>query len=645
MTVPLWPADCGGTVRVLQKEWGVVMTIKELIRKSELAMDQQSQNVVNVGNRPHYPMFILYNDDFSTEELEIFAAKLERIWPQTLEQLVQYIYILDAPEQVSFCSIPDRERVSVEEVTSALDRAKMARETFSSMRQWCLYNIINTRSFTSVDQFIAHYQAQDCFRKIVVDAAMSMLIVLLDDSSLRRSVAGKIRAYLAEHSQYNSTIVIATRNRNNEMYPIEELYRIAADILLISNNDTSSLKDDTEYKKQTSTLYNGGTYTISYILTERPSQKIAIQIQAALLKHMKEQINVPLHTDLNYWNKGFSFENFKNPICEEFISDQRLYVDTEIFEYLPLKREALEERGDIASLPYSKVKRYTFGDAFDALVAAYSKKHLDDVANISRCVEKFRVDTLSRFSAVALRQLTDEMIGQIIGQLYAGSADENEPLPQYFEKQLYIYLRKELIYPRFAQVLRELRDCSPNTLRDVARIEQDYQKIIPADLFEDIGTMYENAAVNYLRGDSGQRQMARILSAGNGYDEILEQMLACFTDMIQHNKELFSLPFIEEWGRRLDLTGNRIYHEISTALTSEVDDVIRLYGYYPLDKRMKVYMLHSTDAAGKNPTQLYTSLQETFAGDDTVQYFNTGYDDALEAITFVACEGKNLLLF
>lgn len=608
-------------------------------------MDQQSQNVVNVGNRPHYPMFILYNDDFSGEDLEVFSSKLERIWPQTLDRLVQCTYTAEVSGEVSFFSVPGRQQISAEEVTGALDRAKMARDIFGSMRQWCLYNIINTRSFTSVDQFIAHYQAQKRFREIMVDAAMSMLIVLLDDSALRRSVAGEIRAYLAEQSQYQSTIVITTRNRNNEMYTMEELYRVAADILLISNNDAFTTADDLDYKKRVSTLYNGGTYTVSYILTERPSRKIAIQIQGVLLRRMAEQINTPIHTDLNYWNKGFAFENFKSPICERFISDQHLHIDMGVFEHLPLRREMLGERGSLASLPYSKVKRYTFADAFDGLVKSYCGQYYNGSIDISRCAAEFREDTVNRFPAVALRQLTDEMIEKIIGQLYAGSADESEPLLQYFEKQLYIHLRRELIYPRFVQVLRELRELSANTLKSVAQIQQDYQKVVPADLFDDIGTMYENAADNYLHGNSGQRQLAKVLTAENGYDKILEQMLACFTDMVQHNEALFSLPFIEEWGRRLDLTGDRIYHEISTALTSGVDDVIRLYGYYPLDKRMKVYMLHSTDAAGKRPTQLYSSLQETFAGDDTVQYFNTGYDDALEAITFVACKGKNLLLF
>ena len=92
------------------------------------------------------------------------------------------------------------------------------------------------------------------------------------------------------------------------------------------------------------------------------------------------------------------------------------------------------------------------------------------------------------------------------------------------------------------------------------------------------------------------------------------------------------------------MTGDRIYREISTALTDGMDEMIRLYGNAPTDYRLKVYMLHTTDAVGEHPTDLYTHLQTTFREDPFVQYFNTGYDDALEAISFVACEGTKLLL-
>ena len=621
------------------------MTVEELIKKSELAMDQQGQRMINVGNGPHYPMLILYNDDFSEEDLEVFSAKLDRIWPQTLDRLVQYSYTAEVSGEITLFSVSDRREVSVEEVTRSLDQAKMARDIFRSMKQWCLYNVVSTRSFTSVDEFIAHYQAQEQCRKIVVDQVKSMLIVLLEDSILRRSIAGEIRNYLAKHSQYDSTILIATRSRSNEMYAVEELYRIAADVLLISNNDAVSAWDDSGYKKRVSTLYNGGTYTVSYTLVERPTRKIATQMQGALLRNMAEQLKPPARMDLNDWNKGFAFDRFKSPVCERFISNQRLRIDRELFESLPLRQKALRERVSLASMAYAKAKEYTFEDAFSGLVESCCQEQFRSNSEISSCVKEFRAETVKRFPATMLRQLTDSMIKQIIGQLFVGASDEGLPLPEYFESQLHICLRRDYIYPRFAQALRELRDSAEETVKGAEEVRADYQKAVPAGYFDGVGTMYEKAAVNYLHGERGQRQLAEILSAENGRDGVLEQMLACFRDMLRHNEELFSLSFTEEWRCRLDLTGDRIYHEISSVLTNGADDAIRLYGNYPLDKRMKVYLLHATDAAGKNPTQLYTSLRETFAGDDTAQYFNTGCDNALEAITFVACEGKNLLLF
>ena len=104
------------------------------------------------------------------------------------------------------------------------------------------------------------------------------------------------------------------------------------------------------------------------------------------------------------------------------------------------------------------------------------------------------------------------------------------------------------------------------------------------------------------------------------------------------------MPFIEEWERRLDLTGDRIYREISKTLTEKADDLIRLYGNLPISKAMTVYMLHTVDMRGENPTQLYEHLKETFRDNTLVQYFNTGYDDALEAISLIECNGRYLVM-
>ena len=163
-------------------------------------------------------------------------------------------------------------------------------------------------------------------------------------------------------------------------------------------------------------------------------------------------------------------------------------------------------------------------------------------------------------------------------------------------------------------------------------------------MFDDIGTIYSNITSLFLQTGKGEVCANKILCAENNASDMLDEVLNTLKCILEENKDLFSLPFIEEWEKRLDLTGDRIYREISTALTENADDMIRLYGNCPIDKKLKVFMLHTYDVNGKNPTTLYEHLQHTFLDDELVQYFNTGYDDALEALTFIACSGNNLII-
>lgn len=59
---------------------------------------------------------------------------------------------------------------------------------------------------------------------------------------------------------------------------------------------------------------------------------------------------------------------------------------------------------------------------------------------------------------------------------------------------------------------------------------------------------------------------------------------------------------------------------------------------------MKVYMLHTTNENGEDPTDLYRYLKAAFEMDASVQFLNTGYDDSLEALIFASVEGINLAL-
>ncbi len=100
--------------------------------------------------------------------------------------------------------------------------------------------------------------------------------MLLDDSSVNRKTASSIKLFLADHSnEYDGTVVIATRTQNSEIFQISDLYRIAADILILSNNDAVSGLDDGDYTARVSCFYNHHVNTVSYSLLERPNDMIS----------------------------------------------------------------------------------------------------------------------------------------------------------------------------------------------------------------------------------------------------------------------------------------------------------------------------------------------------------------------------------
>ncbi len=92
------------------------------------------------------------------------------------------------------------------------------------------------------------------------------------------------------------------------------------------------------------------------------------------------------------------------------------------------------------------------------------------------------------------------------------------------------------------------------------------------------------------------------------------------------------------------MAGDVVYKEIRNALDGTGHDKIYLYGNFPIEEKLQVYMLHKCDAKGNNETDLYKHLKQAYAGIQGTQFFNTGFDDALEAIKVFDCSGVKLKL-
>ncbi len=618
--------------------------IKKLIKRTELELEKTNQSIKIVGNRPHFPMLVIFNEVFTASDYDDIQQKLSRVWFQSMQNIAFYKYSITSSNQLGFYNLIDNAELTKKSVMDRLDEVRMARDVFESMKQMFVYNVVNTSEFESVDEFVQHYNIKQSVKEIVADACKLMLVVLLDDSSAKRTVSNEIREFLSKHSEYDSTIIISNRTRDNVMYKMDELNRIVANLFILSNNDSISNIDDMDYNRRVATLYNNSTYILSYILRERPNKKIGIQISNSILENAIDNIKPIEEYEFSEWNKRLGITNGKLTVCEDFISNLPCSVDQNIFAYLPMRDNAVEANLDFSNMPYSKFKNYIYDEVFNGFVASYCENQLMMDADVSDCVEKFKDYVKMRFSAAELCSISNVTADRLIDQLETGKADESLPIFGYFKDCVKNEVRSNLLYPSFKNVLIDLKNEAEVTVNHIKEVYSEYQKNIPLNAFENLGKIYHNITVNHFHTEQGHRDIQNIIAAGNNYDDIVEYIFECFYHIISSNKDLFALPFIEEWECRLDLAGAMIFKEINEVLTGGSDDMIRLYGNYPINKVLKVFMLHTSDANGENPTKLYQHLKDTFESDSLVQYFNTGYDDALEAITFIECSGANLII-
>lgn len=104
-----------------------------------------------------------------------------------------------------------------------------------------IYNIIDTSIIDTLDDFKKLYDAGNYFKDLVVGSCKSMAIVLLDDSTVKHNVANEIRLYLADNGEaYDGVIVVANRTYGDSIYEMKDLYKIAANVIILSNNDSFS---------------------------------------------------------------------------------------------------------------------------------------------------------------------------------------------------------------------------------------------------------------------------------------------------------------------------------------------------------------------------------------------------------------------
>ena len=290
----------------------MMSAITELINNATQELENTNRDIDTVGNRPHFPMFVASNNMTVDDMRKILMRKMERIWPQTISKVVFSAYSNELGSGVTFKDIDNECELEDVQLQLHLDEIKMTRDTFAEMKLWCIYNIIDTSVISSMDDFKKCFSAIQKMKDAIIDTSRSMLILLLDDSSQKRNLAKEIKSFLADGIPgYDGCFILSNRTQDSVMYKMDDLYKIAANVMILSNNDAVGTYDDSDYNARTSCLYNGNVNTVSYSLLERPNKKIALQLLDTFLCNAKKRIKTEQNNiDLNIRAENLDYDIF-----------------------------------------------------------------------------------------------------------------------------------------------------------------------------------------------------------------------------------------------------------------------------------------------------------------------------------------------
>ncbi len=617
-------------------------SMEQLIGLATRKLENTTKSSDMVGNRPHFPIYCVMDSSNWGSAYQIIYRQMERIWPQAAAQVLFASY--SGGPDGSFTDPSTGKTLGQDDIRLALDRLKMTRNVVSEMRQLRLYHILDTSVCESLEDFQEHYRMILRLRETVADSYLSMLIVLLDDSSIHRETANAIKAFLADsNGDYDGTFIIATRTRDNSLYEIEALFRIVADILILSNNDAVSEVGDPDASARTSGFYNGHVNTVSYLLLERPNRQIALQLIKRFLDSAETAVEEEdIDRDTQKLRSALGIVDNKLPVCEDFLKNSGVCFGSDALEYLP--RRNCSGSPTLAMLTYEELHSASFSGILSQFIDFNYRTDALPAVEINRCADRFRETVCHNLSAKDALALTNETVDRIFSQLNCGEVDRKADAAGCLRDTLNRFLRENILYPRCKAVLKDIYEDAAATLQELERVRSDIKRYIPIEGFENLGKMYETIADMYLRSESGENDRKALLRPGNKYDDILNQLLEMVGGAVKYDRQKFSLSFINEWAERLKLAGDAVYRKIRTSLDENSNDRIHLFGNFPIEEKLQIYLFHTYDTEENRKTNLCDYLSRTYEGIAGVQFFNTGFDDALEAIKVIDCGGDKLKL-
>lgn len=622
--------------------------LNRLVFAAKDRLDKTSNSSGLVGNRMHFPMLINYYGERTAAILDKMTESFDRIWPQTSENIIYVHSSLTGNNDVALSELSDGAMADVTldelHLQSMIDSIRLKRGIFASMLKWCIFNIIETSSISSISEFESIYNSIDKIKNTVDGTTSTMLVVLLDESSSKKVVASLIREYLSKNSAYDGVIVISNKTIKSELYSFDELNDIVAGVIILSNNDIISSFDD-NYDRRISCLFGGRTLTLAYSSLRRPNVKISTQMLNLIIEQIyNKQIDWPLLLSESELSGRLGLENGKISFIEERLKLMDVRFPVNDISLLPL-RSIPNSEIDINSITYSAYSEYMCSGAFESYLDSFLKSKADGAINIKSTLDEYTSMVKNNLTSSEIVGLSETTIDNLVSRIQVQAPNKGLALSDYFKNYVKYYTKKNIVIPYIKEMLLNLSKLANKTIDAFRQFREDYVRVLPLDGFSELGTMYSTLTENYLQTSDGELMVCKTVAPGNGCNEFESTLLHIFDDIISKNRDVFSLTFIREWEERLNLAGDEVYKRIQATFERDFEQKLFLFGNYQRTRiPLEVYMCHTTDSNGQNATDLYNHLKNAVGVVDRAQFVNTGLDDVVEAFRFIDCSGSNLLL-
>lgn len=604
----------------------------------------------NVGNKMHYPMFIVMNGANAQDALMSIRKDLKLIWTNSYDKIL-FAKVIDS-EGLIFTNIDNENTDEVLDFYTAYVSVRKEEDFdyYDSMQYLRLYNIIDTSVISSIEEFISLYiLSNKISEQDDISNIQALSIILLDETN-NAKLSKSIRKYLSNNSQNNCTLLLSTKTKNSTFTKVENLYETVSGSIIVSNNDAETIKDNQGYLTRSNCLFGkkGRVISAAHSIVKKPTKEIVLQMYLTIVEEAEQELlNKNISKTTEEWKKTLGFPEKVSATNCQIMSIEKILDTIDItlnisdMEHFPFK--TIPNIPITIDMQFSEFKKYIFDDYFNNYVyKIFNDKYKDNIL-LNDVLDKYKQEIMNKVPAFYCKFLNSELIEVIVNSYYLGTPTESSDLESFFKNSIKRCIRKYVVVPFLINTLSEMKNNSEKTIIEFKEFCYALKNsIINKEKFETtVGVYYKNLTLNYLNSINGEKELKKILRSGNTQEEFLvccsNIMDQIIIDDEKSGNSVFNMPLVEEWKKRLNKTDEaEILGQIISIFKKDFDQRFYFYTTSTIpEKLITSYILHLGDSKWERPTSLYNSLQLSEKDSATeICYINAGYDHKVEAFEF-----------